>query len=101
MNSEVEMRQFNSLPRNTNASPNKNDDQLRNSEMDAPSGTTSSRVARGLGQIGKASGNLVKRVAQGLNPFKLKSVIVGENVDQSKLKPRTHEFIQYKNIHDS
>jgi hypothetical protein len=53
------------------------------SEMDAPSGTgtASSRVARGLGQIGKVSGNLVKRVAQGLNPFKLKNVIVGENVD--------------------
>ncbi len=51
MNSEVEMRQFNSLPRNTNASPNKNDDQVRNSEIDAPSGTgtSSSRVARGLG----------------------------------------------------
>ncbi len=51
--------------------------------MDAPSrsGTSSNRVARGLGQIGKASGNLVKRVAQGLNPFQLKNVIVGENVD--------------------
>ena len=97
------MRQFNSQARGTNASPNKNDDQQRMSEMDAPSGTgtASSRVARGLGQIGKVSGNLVKRVAQGLNPFKLKNVIVGENVDQSKLKPRTHEFIQYKNIHDS
>lgn len=55
--------------------------------------TSTSRVASKIGQIGKASGNLMLRITKGLNPLNLKNVIVGENVDQTKLKPRTHEFI--------
>ena len=55
-----------------------------------------SKVVNTIGLVGKVSGNMIKRITKGLNPMNIKTVIVGEGkVDQSKLKPRTNEFIQY------
>lgn len=50
-------------------------------EKTAENGTSSNRVARGIGKIGKVSGALVKGVVSRFNPLKLKNAIVGENVD--------------------
>jgi hypothetical protein len=53
-----------------------------------------SKVVNTIGLVGKVSGSVIKRITKGLNPMNIKTVIVGEDkVDQSKLKPRTNEFI--------
>ena len=49
--------------------------------MVTPSGNTSakSRVVNAVGLVGKASGNLMKRITKGFNPLNIRHVIVGED----------------------